>query len=135
MTDMFNECYSLKEIKGINNFNILKVTKKRGIFSGCYELKGLDVFFSDNSFNNNLNYTNTVSFRCTYDIKSNNEVCIINNILFKGIINEDIKSKIKILDGNQKKELILKKKFDKLGYNTINFIIEEKLKNVFPLVI
>jgi len=130
MTDMFKGCYSLKEIKGINNFNLLNVTKKSGMFSECYELKGLDLPYSDNSFNDNLNYTNTASFRCTYDIKSNNEVNIINNILIEGIINEEIKSKIKILDGNQKKELVLKKKFDKLGYNTINFIIEENLNNM-----
>ena len=37
MRDMFKDCCKLKEIKGINNFNI-KNCDKRGIFDGCNEL-------------------------------------------------------------------------------------------------
>ena len=59
--------------------------------------------------NNCLEKTNFVSFRCTYDIKDNNEIQIINN-RFNDDINEEIIEKIKILNGNQKEELLLKKK-------------------------
>ena len=74
-----------------------------------------------------MNEKNIVSFKCIYDVKYENEIQILNDI------DEDIKeikSKIKILNGNKKEELIFKKKFDKLGYNTIEFIIEEKLNNL-----
>ena len=52
---------------------------------------------------------NKVSFRCTYDVKDFNEVQIIND-RNKSFINEEIKSKIKIINNNKKEELILKKK-------------------------
>jgi len=35
MAYMFNKCYKLKEIKGINNFNIKKGTDIKGIFDEC----------------------------------------------------------------------------------------------------
>ena len=41
METMFNECYKLKEIKGINNFNLIKVPNKIGIFNGCNNLNSL----------------------------------------------------------------------------------------------
>ena len=71
------------------------------------------------------------SFRCTYEIKDYNATQIINNC-FKNnmLLNEEIESKIKILNGNKKEKLIFKKKFNKLGINTIDFIIEEKLNNM-----
>ena len=70
------------------------------------------------------NYNNKVSFRCFYDVKNINEkIRIINN-------NKEIESKIKILKGSIKEELILTKKFDKIGINTINFIIEGKLTDM-----
>ena len=74
------------------------------------------------------NINEKISFRCTYDIKDYNEQQILN---YRGIkeVNEEIKSKIKILNGNQKEELIFKKKFNKIGYNIIDFIIEERLTN------
>ena len=40
---MFNECQKLKEIKGINNFNTIKVTKMNGMFQLCSELEYLDL--------------------------------------------------------------------------------------------
>ena len=44
-------------------------------------------------------------------------------------VNEELESKIKILNGDKKEKLIFKKQFSKLGLNTIIFIIEEKLNN------
>ena len=38
--DVFN---NLKAIKGINNFNTLKVTKMTTMFQECYELEYLDL--------------------------------------------------------------------------------------------
>ena len=40
---MFSGCSSLKEIKGINNFNTINVTNMGGMFQGCYELEYLDL--------------------------------------------------------------------------------------------
>ena len=64
--------------------------------------------------------------KCTYDIKDFKETQIINDeYLYE--INYDIEPKIKIWNNNQRERIIFKKKFDKLGLNTIYFIIEEKL--------
>ena len=67
--------------------------------------------------------------KCIYDVKENNEIQIINNRV-GNILNEDIGAKIKIWNNNKKEKLIYKKKFDKLGLNTIYFIIEKKLDNL-----
>ena len=40
---MFNECYKLKEIKGINNFSTSKVTDMQRMFGECNELEYLDL--------------------------------------------------------------------------------------------
>ena len=67
--------------------------------------------------------------KCTYEIKDNNETQILNN---KGekFTNEEIESKIKMLNGDKKEKLIFTKKFDKAGIKIIYFIIEEKLNNM-----
>ena len=68
-----------------------------------------------------------VSFRCFYDVKNiDEEIRIISD--YKD--NKEIKSKIKILNNNKKEELIFTKKFNKIGTNTIDFIIEGKLTNM-----
>ena len=58
-------------------------------------------------------YGNSIkpNFRCFYEVRDNNEVQIINN---KGQekTNEEIESKIKILNDNQMENLLFKKKFD-----------------------
>ena len=41
---MFNECFKLKEIKGINKFNTNKVTKMKAMFQNCIELEYLDLY-------------------------------------------------------------------------------------------
>ena len=74
-----------------------------------------------------------ISFRCTYDVKNYNETQIINDRCYvnnREVINEEIKSKIKILNYTKKEELIFKKKFARQGYNTIDFIIEGKLTDL-----
>ena len=72
---------------------------------------------------------NKISFRCTYQIENDYETQIIND-RGETDINEAIKSKIKILNGEKEEELIFKKKFNKIGLNTIDFIIEGKLTNM-----
>ena len=67
--------------------------------------------------------------KCIYDVKENNEIQIINDRA-ENMLNKDIKAKIKIWNNNKKEKLIYKKKFDKLGLNTIYFIIEKKLDNL-----
>ena len=93
---------------------------------------------SQNSYNKtNLDYIDFQSncnnkyslIKCTYDIKDLNETQIINN-RYEDIINEDIESKIKILNMNKKENLIFRKRFDKLGINVVYFIIEEKLNDM-----
>ena len=71
------------------------------------------------------------SFRCTYLIKDNNEIQIINN-RGKVEINEEIESKIKILNGNKKEDLIFLKKFKKIGLNNMSFLFNKcnKLKEI-----
>jgi len=74
---------------------------------------------------NNINIKKGNSYiKCTYLIKDDDYVQIINK---RGV---EIESKIKILDGNQKENLIFKKKFIKKGINTIYFVIEEKLNDM-----
>ena len=51
--------------------------------------------------------SNKVSFRCIYHIKDYNEIQIIND-RDKATINEEIKSKLKILNDNKKEELVFK---------------------------
>ena len=48
-----------------------------------------------------------ISFRCTYDVKNYNETQIINDRCYvnnREVINEEIKSKIKILNNTKKEE-------------------------------
>ena len=72
---------------------------------------------------------NLISFKCIYEIKDYNEIQIIN---YRGIkeINEEIKSKIKIINGDKIEDLFLVKKFNKIGLNTIEFMVKGKLTNM-----
>ena len=67
--------------------------------------------------------------KCTYDIKDNNETQIMN-FRSETYVNEEIEKKVKILNNGQKEKLVFKKKFDKPGINTVDFIIEGKLINM-----
>ena len=74
-----------------------------------------------------------ISFKCYYDIQDYKETQIINDRIRynnKDFINKEIKSKIKILNNGKKEKLIFKKRFNNIGINTIDFIIEEQLTNL-----
>jgi surface protein len=43
---MFNRCYELKEIKGIDNFNTSQVVNMSSMFECCYKLEYLDLNFN-----------------------------------------------------------------------------------------
>ena len=45
MSGMFNRCYELKEIRGIQKFNTNKVTNMREMFQECNKLIKLDLYF------------------------------------------------------------------------------------------
>ena len=72
MNHMFNECYKLKEIKGINKFITNKVISMRTMFQACYELESLNLsnFNTSNVTNmsdmfnqcNKLKYLNLLNF-------------------------------------------------------------------------
>ena len=71
--------------------------------------------------------------KCTYDIKDDSETQIINDRIENEsvcVINEEIQKKIKIWNNNKSEKLEYRKRFDKLGPNTIYFIIEEKLNDM-----
>ena len=72
---------------------------------------------------------NEISFKCTYEVKDYKEIQIIND---RGIkeINKEIKSKIKILNADKLEDLVFVKNFDKIGLNTISFVIKEQLTNM-----
>jgi len=85
-----------------------------------------------NNFKNNPKKSQTVkigmAIKCTYEIKDNDEIQIINNRCDNDI-NEEIEKKIKILNIklNQKENLVFKRRFGHTGLRTIIFICEEKL--------
>ena len=81
--------------------------------------------------NNQANQSqhNKISFKCFYDIRDHNYTQIINN-RYENLINNEIEAKIKILNNNKIENIIFQKKFDKIGMNEIDFIIEEKLANM-----
>ena len=72
------------------------------------------------------NEDNNISFTCVYDIKDYNYTQIINN-QFEDYLNEEIESKIKIINNNKKEKNFKKKKFNKLGRNAVNFLIEGEI--------
>jgi len=77
---MFNECYKLKEIKGINNFNTCKVINMREMFQSCQELEYLDL----NNFNTSQVTDMTYMFNKCYKLK---EIKGINNFNTSKAIN------------------------------------------------
>ena len=54
MSYMFNNCYKLKEIKGINKFNTINVNNMKAMFNSCYELEYLDLSNFDTSETSNM---------------------------------------------------------------------------------
>ena len=88
--------------------------------------------FKSNQFYKDIEpkiYEGESTIKCTYDIKDYDETQIISNeYLYK--INYEIEQKIKIWNNNKRERINYKKKFDKLGLNTIYFIIEKKLNDM-----
>ena len=83
---------------------------------------------TDSSFQDKEN--SLISYiRCTYDIKDTNETQIMN-YRSETYVNDEIEKKVKILRDGNKEKLAFKKKFDKLGLNTVEFIIEGKLTSI-----
>ena len=79
MNNMFDGCNKLKEIKGINNFNTIKVNNMYCMFSACKELKSLDL--------SNFNTSNVTNMEYMFDeciklkeIKGINKLNTINVI-------------------------------------------------------
>ena len=56
MEFMFDECYKLKEIKGINTFNTSKVQNMRAMFKECKEIEYLDLSNFNTSNVSNMEY-------------------------------------------------------------------------------
>ena len=89
---------------------------------GCSNsnIKTLEYDKNSQTINEASNLSNQISFRCIYDVKDYDETQVINDTGHKDyyipIINEEIKSKIKIINNNNKEELIFNKKFDKLAW-------------------
>ena len=93
MSFMFNKCYKLKEIKGIDKFNTNKVTDMKAIFQACYELEHLDLFNFNTSnvtnmswmFNNcnKLKYLNLLNFSINCDTQNMFKNINKNNCQFK----------------------------------------------------
>ena len=54
MDFMFNICYKLKSIKGLDKFNTNKVTKMNQMFQECKELEYLDLSIFDTSKVNSM---------------------------------------------------------------------------------
>ena len=73
---------------------------------------------------------NKISYiKCTYEINNLNFTQIINDT--NGFeINKDIKSKLKIINSGKEENLVLKKKFDKIGKYIIYFEIQQKLNDL-----
>ena len=92
-------------------------------------LNGANSFHLD--FQEKVNKNKSL-IKCTYDIKKedlNKSHQIINN-RYEEYINKDIESKVKLFIDNKKEKLIYKRRFIKLGINTVYFIIEENLKDM-----
>ena len=53
MQYLFNECYKLKEIKGINNFNTINVTNMSYMFNECHKLREIKGIYNFNTINVN----------------------------------------------------------------------------------
>ena len=85
---------------------------------------GIPIELIINKINNNISY-----IKCTYEIKDNNYIQIINNRDLE-YVNEEIESKVKIWNNGKKENLIFKKQFNKKGIYNIYFIIEKKLNNM-----
>jgi len=56
MSYMFNYCYNLKKIIGIEDFDTIKVTKMTAMFQECNELEELNLFYFNTSKVEDMSY-------------------------------------------------------------------------------
>ena len=124
---MFNECHKLKEIKGINKFNLINVKNKEKIFDGCNELKYLDL----SKFNISIGYKEkpiAVIFR-TLDEKIHYAIPCYSSDIFSTLEEELY---------NEYPELKLKNIYFVANGNTINksdTLEKNKIKNSTNILI
>jgi len=136
-TEMFNECNKFEGydeiVPVLENKESLNSEEYSEFMDDliCEYLNGINNNSND-QIDNNQNEKNKILIKCTYEIKDNNEIQIINNKNDdkSNETNEEIEKKIQILNGNKIEKLIFIKKFNKLGKNNITFICKEKLKNM-----
>ena len=111
MSWMFNECYKLKEIKGINNFHTYKVTNMSAIFQLCKEIEYLDL--------SNFDVSNVTNMEAMFNnCHKLTQIKGINNFALTNIDHKD-----KIFDGcNNLKEIIFSKFNITIGNNNEKYI-------------
>jgi len=56
MSFMFNGCYKLKEIKGIEKFNTSYTNVMKGMFQECHEIEYIDLSSFDTSNVNDMSF-------------------------------------------------------------------------------
>ena len=112
---------------------LMNNSKVIGLYKGYLEDNSnkinLNIGISIELIINKINNNNISYIKCTYEIKDNNYIQIINN-RDKEDVNEEIESKIKIWNNAKKENLIFKKQFNRKGIYNIYFIIEKKLNNM-----
>ena len=122
-----NNNFYICNIKSINNGIILLNfnSKLIGIIKENNNNNNLIEFIPMNIIINNINY-----IKCIYEIKKDDlgkEIQILNNKYYKGIINEEILNKMKVIINGEIKSNILTYKFNKEGlyniYITSNHLI------------
>ena len=129
MEFMFSKCHKLKQIKGISNFNTIKLTNMNYMFQECNELEYLDLpnFNTTNISNNiisqlneeinkNLKIMNEMNLQKKKDYKvifMSTDQAIYSSIFFK---NPDIFSKLE-------EELYIE--YPNLKNQNISFFIKE----------
>ena len=116
MEFMFKHCYKLKEIKGINNFDISKVENKEGMFEECKELSYSDL----SDFNISSNIKNKKKSKNDSDEEKNKNLENINGL----------NSQEQIMDNSEKKFALLFRSNDQ----TINYSINCDKSDIFSEV-
>ena len=125
--DMLSECNELKGCEEVISLVKNKrpfVERMREIISSINNVFDFSHKKEDDN-SDNSDEKNEMQIKCTYEIKDiNDEIQIIND-KDEDDKNEEIEKKVKILNGNEKEDLKYKKKFNKIGLNTIIFICEK----------
>ena len=90
--------------------------------------------FMDQNYKMNPNYSanqnNQISFRCTYKVEDINKNIRLVNDRLNYMENQEISTKIRILNNNKKENLIFLKRFDNPGIHIIDYTIEGTIYNM-----